>query len=501
MLPSHIRRWLATCCLGLFVSLVASQTAGATPPPDDICQVVTDDCLTVELLDIRESANGTTTYDVRIIYNCNRGLSFAALELPPGVSAVSFTTGGLISRVENPGGTGGPNNPAYRNLRFEFGGDIKNGDAVELSFTLPEGGDYTDGLRIRTKGGRALQNVTLDPTTCTDVCESDEGPPIIEYTIVGEDDATFIEVRVTDDTALESVSFEEVGTSNLEEDEGARVFTPGEPTAFFKFRILDLQRDTRLKGQATDACGNVLCPTDETNDGPTLTPTLIVIDDDVAGRFEPYSNFANPKAAKEAGYDRFGNLLEATDDTGIVRYETFARNNIAALQQPVPDCDTDGGCDLDPPQLTLEVVMRASTTSPSSFGFFVADECNVFVLDPPNPEFAARRTGAGGYVLSCPSFDGGALAAAESVEFGLDQNQPNPFSARSSVQFSLPDAGDVHLAVYDLLGRTVLVLADGAFEQGQHTVPLDAAALPAGMYTYRLTTQHGTAARQMVVVR
>ncbi|HLT47525.1 MAG TPA: T9SS type A sorting domain-containing protein, partial [Rubricoccaceae bacterium] len=45
----------------------------------------------------------------------------------------------------------------------------------------------------------------------------------------------------------------------------------------------------------------------------------------------------------------------------------------------------------------------------------------------------------------------------------------------------------VRLAVYDVLGREVAVLADGHRDAGTHRATLDASGLAAGTYVYRLT--------------
>ena len=78
---------------------------------------------------------------------------------------------------------------------------------------------------------------------------------------------------------------------------------------------------------------------------------------------------------------------------------------------------------------------------------------------------------------------------------------PNPASGRATVAFALPDAAGVELAVYDVLGRRVALLAEGAFEAGHHEADFDGSALPAGLYFVQLRagdavrTQHLTLAR------
>jgi hypothetical protein len=70
--------------------------------------------------------------------------------------------------------------------------------------------------------------------------------------------------------------------------------------------------------------------------------------------------------------------------------------------------------------------------------------------------------------------------------FALHQNYPNPFNPSTHISFDLVTASDVRLAVYDVLGREVRVLADGRHTAGRHTVSFEAGNLPSGVYLYRL---------------
>jgi hypothetical protein len=70
--------------------------------------------------------------------------------------------------------------------------------------------------------------------------------------------------------------------------------------------------------------------------------------------------------------------------------------------------------------------------------------------------------------------------------FALHQNYPNPFNPSTNISFDLTVASDVRLAVYDMLGREVAVLADGRYAPGVHTVAFEAGNLPSGVYLYRL---------------
>ena len=77
--------------------------------------------------------------------------------------------------------------------------------------------------------------------------------------------------------------------------------------------------------------------------------------------------------------------------------------------------------------------------------------------------------------------------------FALHQNYPNPFNPSTTIRFDLPVATDVHLAVYDLLGREVARLVDGQLGAGHHQQVWDGRdrdghAVPTGIYFVLVVT-------------
>lgn len=88
---------------------------------------------------------------------------------------------------------------------------------------------------------------------------------------------------------------------------------------------------------------------------------------------------------------------------------------------------------------------------------------------------------------------------AASLELG--QNYPNPFARVTTIPFSIAGAAHVRLEVFDLLGRSAIVLVDHSLSSGSHEVEMDATDLPPGVYRYRLITGSEHQTRLMVLVR
>lgn len=77
------------------------------------------------------------------------------------------------------------------------------------------------------------------------------------------------------------------------------------------------------------------------------------------------------------------------------------------------------------------------------------------------------------------------------LEFGLDQNFPNPFNAQTKISFSMPVASHVKLVVFNVLGQQVVTLLDQKMDANKHDVIWDGfnaqgSAVASGTYFYRL---------------
>jgi pimeloyl-ACP methyl ester carboxylesterase len=88
----------------------------------------------------------------------------------------------------------------------------------------------------------------------------------------------------------------------------------------------------------------------------------------------------------------------------------------------------------------------------------------------------------------------------------LAPNYPNPFNGDTAIRFSLPTSGAVELALYNLAGQRVALLASGKREAGAHVVNWDGRdeqgrALASGVYLYRLQAGVEVRARKLALLR
>jgi hypothetical protein len=73
-------------------------------------------------------------------------------------------------------------------------------------------------------------------------------------------------------------------------------------------------------------------------------------------------------------------------------------------------------------------------------------------------------------------------------------------SANSNFRFSLGSPADVQIVLYDLLGREVRTLVAGPMPEGETTVELNGARIPAGVYIARMTANGRTVDQKKFVV-
>ena len=93
------------------------------------------------------------------------------------------------------------------------------------------------------------------------------------------------------------------------------------------------------------------------------------------------------------------------------------------------------------------------------------------------------------------------LASTNAVsEFALNQNEPNPFSANTTIGFVLAEAANTTMTVYDVTGKVITVIR-GDYPQGYNEIELSKSDLGAsGVLYYQLDSGDFTATKKMIVI-
>ncbi len=133
---------------------------------------------------------------------------------------------------------------------------------------------------------------------------------------------------------------------------------------------------------------------------------------------------------------------------------------------------------------------------------------------PRNYSYTDNNLTAGSYSYRLKQIDNnGAFTYGTTVEvaissapqaFALLQNYPNPFNPSTVIQYSLVQASQVSLKVYNMLGQEVATLVNAHQEAGVYAVPFNttkALSLSSGVYIYRLQAGSFISTKKLVLMK
>ncbi len=87
------------------------------------------------------------------------------------------------------------------------------------------------------------------------------------------------------------------------------------------------------------------------------------------------------------------------------------------------------------------------------------------------------------------------------ISFNLEQNYPNPFNPSTVIKYSIPNADNVTLKIYDVLGKEIYTLVNEYQSAGYYELKFDAATLASGIYLYKLKAGNFTSTRKMLLIK
>jgi hypothetical protein len=85
--------------------------------------------------------------------------------------------------------------------------------------------------------------------------------------------------------------------------------------------------------------------------------------------------------------------------------------------------------------------------------------------------------------------------------FSLGQNYPNPFNPATTINYSLPKAGNVKLTVYNTVGSKVATIVNEYKPAGSYSVKFNGTNLASGIYLYRLESGNYSAAKKFILMK
>jgi protocatechuate 3,4-dioxygenase beta subunit len=234
--------------------------------------------------------------------------------------------------------------------------------------------------------------------------------------------------------------------------------------------IPEFYNDVREWEEATP----VLASGQVTGIDAVLTPIISIFDSSgaiLAGTI--VDDFGNPLS---------GVLVSIANSEGVVTAFDFT--------------DADGSYEIDwvPDGRHLVSVSKVSYQSENTWMDFNPEVSRVNVLD-----FALSQT-----TTSLPEGNGSQMSIPTTVL--LLANYPNPFNPITHIQFSLPEAQQTRIVIYDILGRQIRELADNFYQAGYHTISWDGTdesdrVVSSGIYFYVLETTDLKLTRKMILSR
>ena len=96
---------------------------------------------------------------------------------------------------------------------------------------------------------------------------------------------------------------------------------------------------------------------------------------------------------------------------------------------------------------------------------------------------------------------GSAVEISTPEVFELVQNYPNPFNPATRIDYSIAEAINVQLIVFNSIGEEITVVVDEFQQPGRYAVNFDAKSLSSGVYFYKLIAGDFISIKKMLLVK
>ena len=105
----------------------------------------------------------------------------------------------------------------------------------------------------------------------------------------------------------------------------------------------------------------------------------------------------------------------------------------------------------------------------------------------------------GGIITNEP----GQTAVEEDAQsaFSVGQNSPNPFNPTTSISFTIADAGNVNVDIYNVAGQKIDTLVNDFMDAGKHSIVWDASGFSNGVYFYTVKSGDFSKTMKMTLLK
>lgn len=122
-------------------------------------------------------------------------------------------------------------------------------------------------------------------------------------------------------------------------------------------------------------------------------------------------------------------------------------------------------------------------------------------------DLCANTINGGGIIYGGGTICGGLVTVEPAPQneipqtYALSQNYPNPFNPVTTILYQIPNAGDVKITLFDILGREVSVLFNNFHSAGYYRHLFDASQLSSGIYFYKIEAGSFIKSMKMSVIK
>ncbi|MBN2570855.1 MAG: T9SS type A sorting domain-containing protein [Ignavibacteriales bacterium] len=86
-------------------------------------------------------------------------------------------------------------------------------------------------------------------------------------------------------------------------------------------------------------------------------------------------------------------------------------------------------------------------------------------------------------------------------DYALSQNYPNPFNPATVIEYNIPEAGNVSIKIFNILGQEIATLMNTFQNAGKYKVSFTANNLASGVYFYRIEANNYVAVKKMILMK